>query len=406
MKTKLELKPGDLIWANRSVKYGPYNHCGIYENAGYVIHFAPLEGEEINSENAIVHRTTFEKFKDGCPVILVVIDPQHCLDVKETLRRAKEGIGTRGYNIATFNCDHFATRCKTGVYCSIQCNQIKEKLPNIFSKFHGMIEKFKSGNLGKKARKKDDESLQVNSIMGETIQLSSYENIIEMEKFKSASLDKNARDEVDALLQVNSIMGETIQPYLEENQSDTELVSLPSTVWYENVAERLKKLTYPIAGALEVAKRLNMLPSPLKLVDFQFLGAKVRNVMDGVVSIINATTDTETGEERDNNEAALLGNIVTSPLSSVSEAVKVMFGKTGSYVNHEIQEVITRIVPESTINIIIKRTQEIGDILLNRIKDFLPVILPVILTVTPLPINFLVLLWRTRKLRTRKKDFK
>jgi cell wall-associated NlpC family hydrolase len=59
MDEKLELKPGDLIWANRMGIGLPYNHCGIYEGAGYVIHFASREGSETNPESAVVHRTTF-----------------------------------------------------------------------------------------------------------------------------------------------------------------------------------------------------------------------------------------------------------------------------------------------------------------------------------------------------------
>ena len=35
-----EPKPGNVIWADRISKGLPYNHCGIYEGGGYVIHFA------------------------------------------------------------------------------------------------------------------------------------------------------------------------------------------------------------------------------------------------------------------------------------------------------------------------------------------------------------------------------
>ena len=123
MDAKQEPQPGDLIWVNRSIKGLSYNHCGIYEGEGYVIHFAAPEGLEINPENAIVHRTTFEKFKDGCPVR--VIDIEDCFSVDETLRLARACIGKTGYNFFSFNCDHFATWCKTGKYRSIQVDDAK-----------------------------------------------------------------------------------------------------------------------------------------------------------------------------------------------------------------------------------------------------------------------------------------
>ena len=118
-------QPGDLLWVQRKL----YNHCGIYEGGGYVIHFAAPDGSEINAENAVIHRTTFEHFKDGCPV--KVIDIKGSFSQDETLHRARSRIGTKGYNLAAFNCDHFATWCKTGEYRSIQVDGVKTVLRRI-----------------------------------------------------------------------------------------------------------------------------------------------------------------------------------------------------------------------------------------------------------------------------------
>ena len=126
MDAKQELRPGDLLWVDRSVKDLPYNHCGIYEGEGYVIHFASPEGSEINPENAVVHRASYEKFKYGCPV--KVLDLEGSKSADETLRRARSLIGKKGYNLLTFNCDHFATWCKTGEYRSIQVDEVKAVL--------------------------------------------------------------------------------------------------------------------------------------------------------------------------------------------------------------------------------------------------------------------------------------
>ena len=124
---KRKLQPGDLLWVERTL----YKHCGIYDGDGYVIHFAAPDGSEINAENAVVHRTTFEHFRDGG--LVKVIDVENCFPPDEIVRRARSKIGTKGYNLATFNCDHFATWCKTGEYRSMQVSGVKSVLKEICS---------------------------------------------------------------------------------------------------------------------------------------------------------------------------------------------------------------------------------------------------------------------------------
>jgi len=58
----------------------------------------------------------------------MIIDIGNRLPVEETLRRARKCIGKRGYNLAAFNCNHFAYWCKTGKYRSIQVTQVKTVL--------------------------------------------------------------------------------------------------------------------------------------------------------------------------------------------------------------------------------------------------------------------------------------
>jgi len=108
------------------VNRGLYHHCGIYEGEGYVIHFAAKKGHEISSENAVIQRTTFEHFKNGCPV--KVIDLVGGFPPNETLRRARSRLGEKGYDLATNNCDHFAVWCKTGEHRSIQVDGVKATL--------------------------------------------------------------------------------------------------------------------------------------------------------------------------------------------------------------------------------------------------------------------------------------
>jgi len=167
MKPRRKLQPGDLLWVNR----GLYHHCGIYEGEGQVIHFAAQEGSEINPENAIVHRTTFERFKKSCPV--KVVDIGNSFPPDETLRRARSRIGEKGYDLATNNCDHFAVWCKTGEHRSLQVEGVKtalraigdgsrnvdrkiggsvDSIVGIICEIHEMAEDFKASGLGKPAQ--------------------------------------------------------------------------------------------------------------------------------------------------------------------------------------------------------------------------------------------------------------
>ena len=98
-----------------------------------MIHFASPEGSEINQENAVVHRSSYEHFKDGCPV--TIVDIKNSKLPEETLRRARSCYGMRGYDFLTNNCDHFATWCKTGERWSIQVDEAKK----VFKEIGGTI---------------------------------------------------------------------------------------------------------------------------------------------------------------------------------------------------------------------------------------------------------------------------
>ena len=110
---------GDILWAYR----GLYNHCGIYEGDGKVIHFAAPQGSEISPGNAVIHRASYEHFKDGC--LVKVIDIEGGFSAEETVSRARSRIGERGYDFTANNCDHFAMWCKTGEHRSIQVDGVK-----------------------------------------------------------------------------------------------------------------------------------------------------------------------------------------------------------------------------------------------------------------------------------------
>jgi len=113
---------GDVIWVFRF----PYFHCGIYEGANSVIHFAQQENDNKSKENAFIHRTSLEKFADGCPVFIFEFPSEECSSPDEVVSRVCSRLNEKGYNLPFNNCDHFATWCKTGKHRSIQVDLAKE----------------------------------------------------------------------------------------------------------------------------------------------------------------------------------------------------------------------------------------------------------------------------------------
>jgi len=353
MKEQRKLKRGDLIWADRSAKpFGlPYNHCGIYEGGGSVIHFAPPEGCEIKSKNAVVHQTSFEQFKDRCPVKVIKIEGSY--DREKTVRRALGCLGMRGYSFFLSNCDHFATWCKTGEYRSIQIDAAKAIL------------KDEGGSTGELICGIHD--------IAETIFAPRTKAVYPSQEIKILDI-----------IETNALIDETIPPVpddendiqtdyliMSDDEVDTNKEKIP---WYERVGNTLKGLTYPVAGALEFLKNAGKLPPIFKNVEFVPLGAKVRNVIDNVVTKIKLFTGRITPEdayqERMNNETALAGSIIGNKLTySVGKVLRHVFGKVGSVVKHVVQQAVTRVLPPRVRTAIKTSVQTVGKTLVNVVKS-------------------------------------
>jgi hypothetical protein len=111
---------GDVVWAIRLPM-----HCGIYEGDNSIIHFAPPNGSKTKGD-AIIHRSTLEKFSNGSPYMVIEFPPEKCLPIEETLQLARSRLGENAYNLFLNNCDHFATWCKIGEHRSLQIDLIKK----------------------------------------------------------------------------------------------------------------------------------------------------------------------------------------------------------------------------------------------------------------------------------------
>jgi len=361
-----EPKKGDVIWADRMDQGRPYYHCGIYEGGGYVIHFAAPEGSETSQKNAVVHQTTLDEFKDGCK--LRIVEFPEGFSAEETLRRARSRLGEKGYNFATNNCDHFATWCKTGEHRSVQADEAKKVITvlggaagEIICKAHDIAEDFKAPALNSidmiQKPKEIAQSLDQNSIM--TAPLVPVPEVIdapqdppEQKFFEEEPVDVTPED---------------------EGKTDEDDLSPAKKSWYEKVGDKLKGWTYPIAGALEVLKRREMLPPFLNQIDYHTLGAKVRNGIDRVVTAIKVftgkLTPAQARQELANNETALLGQTVSQKQKApVREMVKKVLGKVGSVIGHIAIETVGRYVPQPVRTAIKTGLQKIGKAAVGVVK--------------------------------------
>ena len=121
MLIKPKLKAGDVLYINR----GLYKHYGVYIGGEKVIHFAPLEGAEINAKNAVIHEIDLKSFlRGGTPEVDKKLKAK--FDRKKIVERARSQIGSKGYNLVFGNCEHFAQWCKTGSHESNQVNDAVE----------------------------------------------------------------------------------------------------------------------------------------------------------------------------------------------------------------------------------------------------------------------------------------
>jgi hypothetical protein len=119
---------------NYFVGFNAYQHYGVYVGNRKVIHFAPLEGQEISSENGIIHETTLEKFLKG-RALQIDTNIERKYSENEIIQRARSRLGERGYNLFTNNCEHFARWCVTGERISYQVINSPQKLESASSTF-------------------------------------------------------------------------------------------------------------------------------------------------------------------------------------------------------------------------------------------------------------------------------
>ena len=97
---------GDHLIVNR----GLYRHHAVDRGDGTVVHFA---GPGRNKTVAAVRIDTFQDFANGGAVRIRVYGQG--FDPEETVWRAESMLGATGYHLISYNCEHLASWCVTGI---------------------------------------------------------------------------------------------------------------------------------------------------------------------------------------------------------------------------------------------------------------------------------------------------
>lgn len=122
-KEKKDPKPGDIIGISGNFMGYKYDHYGIYIGNNKVIHFCSTNGK---AEDTQIQETSMEPyFKRGKYFILNVVSTSK-FSPEETLKRAKEKLGEKNYDLLQNNCEDFALWCKTDNCRSYQIDKLSE----------------------------------------------------------------------------------------------------------------------------------------------------------------------------------------------------------------------------------------------------------------------------------------
>jgi hypothetical protein len=112
-ETQIEFAPSSHL----VVKYGFYDHHGIYCGDGKVIHF----GRGVfDLENAVVECVDLEIFCNGNPIHRC--HSETVFEHAEIIDRARKRLGESGYDLFENNCEHFVNWCRNGGHESHQVN--------------------------------------------------------------------------------------------------------------------------------------------------------------------------------------------------------------------------------------------------------------------------------------------
>jgi hypothetical protein len=287
----------------------------------------------------------------------------------ETIERAFSRLGEKGYDFTTNNCDHFATWCKTGEHRSLQVDKVKNTIRSVLRDFpvgsfavelvctiHDVTEAFKAPRLsGIEYTKSIVEKLDLNTDVSD-----SY----------APAEDKYAVEEIPD----DEVLDSDEYPELPEefSEDDENPPVKMSQSKIDVVADKLKNMTFAVAGALEMVK-YKLLP-PFSLLPYRQIGATVANVIDkiaiafkvvaGVFKVAKARDEIRTAN------TALLGVTVRKKQTMpIAEAVKATFGRVGAVIKCVVHAAVLRVVSRPLRLAIKTGFRRIGGYIANGLRS-------------------------------------
>lgn len=128
--------PGDILFTDRGI----YKHYGVYIGHSQVIHFAGPKGHETEAPLVDVVQTSIEEFLRGDDLCIERYPDDFKykpFNPKVVIDRARSRLGKEKgkYNLADYNCEHFANWCKFGVKFSNQVEQVATTIVKIAKPF-------------------------------------------------------------------------------------------------------------------------------------------------------------------------------------------------------------------------------------------------------------------------------
>ena len=105
-----------------------YSHHGIF--LGPSMQVVDFGSDSDDKGNPIIRKCDLLEFKGDRPMFKLIYPEGTCNTAEAAVSLAKEVVKHPEiwgpYNLSTNNCEHFATRCKTGKAYSIQVENVKK----------------------------------------------------------------------------------------------------------------------------------------------------------------------------------------------------------------------------------------------------------------------------------------
>lgn len=121
VKMKRKAQVGDIVGVSGEFMGYKYDHYGLYLGNNKVIHYWSTTGKSQDSE--IIETDMNKYFKDGSYFVLDFKDTSK-FTPEEAIKRAKERLGEKSYDLLQNNCEDFVIWCKTNNSKSFQVDAI------------------------------------------------------------------------------------------------------------------------------------------------------------------------------------------------------------------------------------------------------------------------------------------